>query len=42
MPRPTERAQLRQETRWRWEVLPLLQGRARIVTTDGVSVDQFW
>ena len=26
------------KVRWRWEIMPLLQGRARIVWTDGSTV----
>ena len=29
-------------TQWRWELAPLLQGRARLNWTDGKNVGDFW
>jgi len=37
---PAERFQIREG--WQLEVTPLTLGRARIIHTDGVSVDDFW
>lgn len=40
MTKPTTRFETR--AGWRLEVIPLTFGRARIVHTDGVTLDAFW
>lgn len=37
---PTQRFKVRKG--WRLDILPLFGSRARIVHTDGVSIDEFW